>query len=1757
MKTYYLRFNSSDLANVSIDLDGNTVWTSGIIDLYNNTRYKNYSATKSLYGINSLGDNTWTGFRQINSTTTDAGIIDNGRFVDYTGRIDLYSWSFTASSLYLDTVSPTLTVYNTDNPSAIFPSEWATKTNISITDPLFIVDAERYLRISLAFPPDLNTAGLTVEVSLQVDIEKPVMSPMYQSTRRMLDKYPEWMAIREYRNAPSATPTLEVPQSVGGKFLNAISGEWIDEVLQQVNYSDLQRFLTTADSSQKTWAYRIVDVPGSLDSVVGDGVQLGRTADQKEFQESSSTSNFFWWNRGSNSIYLNKHYTVLLVNGVDVSDRQASFHIWNWFDDIGFSVDLYRLPGEDNEIFRKRILDVYKNKPGVGTEAFKRALRREFNLWLYADATPNSDSTVGLPDILEIDDLRNDLTYWDEDGYPGEKFLSLVSELAKNYPTTWGNFEWNKAYWDVGGIDPLTEKDNYGAIPRRLDATPPTDDFYEVGVGDINDLYVYKPDQYTGPRTFNAKFKLRGKQRISRLEYPAVDFDILFKGRGIKTIYRNPALTMWFTLTLNLGGAGNYYTTFQMSGTSDIDAVILDTTTSHYTNFTWMTEHGDYTDPSIIWRKTTDNSVYGGATPTQIATSIISSVTLTQGTWDVGTTAFTNVDATNALNYYAWLARYPASVLHGATSAQTIATFSTQPYKTDVVFKSVKTATVSDYWYSTPQSYHVTLNGSLPDNSQQNFTLPIPTVVWDSGASSREYVVEIITSNGSSRGGVYSVNNATPSFLPSAYIQLNGSGGWNVAGVQTFSISGVTNLVFSTSGGPFPIQASVWSFFEAAQTSALVQGIVDENGPWREGQPQIYGSANYIFDQVTLTRNDFGIPNTSDYVPSWLGVEIVGDTNVIAWIDVNTVKPAVYDDSNIQYPDNAVKESYLGGIFTLDPVNLKVRLRPGINEQWNPKVNSGWFYQDHNEYYMFANKGAASLTGSTPSLVLPALARQGAPIIVTDSAATPVMFRRVAFMLDSGTPSIDEATPSMSLTFTQVVGGTDSTRLYAAYDNIYNVSIIDLNTGLPITPLSTTSASNIVNTNVQTKMEHQYKLTYRLRNSFYADNDYIYSDNTQRTKLVFDTTPGSKTFKVNYETSVFDPATPVDLALNPMFTSLDEGFIFIDDNTATLSSVEVRLSPGQIVADGLDYMLISLRSLDNYGNPKGFQTFTLTTTFGTLSATTITTDVDGFATCTLVSSLYAATPISSGQIKIVGQNINSTVQFGVVPVLPKSYRLTAIPSVSEIPADGRSLIYVIGRLETADFTPVPFTNVHWRKARYLYDLFNMPYANFGATPKQTGAKGFVVTDSQGRFTIGPFQAATPMSPGYWLVAAEAGVKATGLPFDVLNTFGSQIVYPPATPISAITMTGTSAEYLEAPNASTMNTLYANPAWNDPSNPIISNDIFKVKVRSANWATFTAPLIAKWDGTTAGSYIFYADNGILKVQYVENSANTILTFAAGTSLSALTNNQDYWLTGSVRYRLVGTGGLTGQRIITFSYSNDNSLFTSLGGGDSTTFGTNPATSIGIKPSGLPVRVGKSIAGPVTGLTGIVYDAWVDHLHSNVADQAGMAPSASPFHIVHFDATRMNNITHQASNGTTDSFSNELWTWYPLPIFPSTPILVSSSTPSLGQTASQNVGDVVYWYEYPDTSNNRDEFSGIARSSIQKATPDFAIPQYTFGSAFPVTEDGLPGATPSGNIINWKPPKWYAIDRYTQYQMGLLGKNYYTASATPVYPEYKQT
>jgi hypothetical protein len=1420
MKSYFLKFTHNDFPEIfkTEVSPGVWRWRTDIIDLYANDQYVNYVTRKYNGGTDLTGQGFYTGLNKISSTETEIGYLDSGRFVDTSSNIDIVTWALSEFDNGSNSdVSTKLIIRTSESNDPATPNaygDWTEKTSL-VGQDIYVLGSNRYAFFELEFSgsSELDTSLFEFEINILVQIDSPVVNGYFSKTLSMLNKFPAWMDIRELENTSQATPISATPSSIGGKFLNAVAGEWLTDLASKLQYQQFQYYIDTVDVTQKDWVYKLENVPPFVVKVVGDGVELARTANINEFYEAESDDDIFYWDRNTNRIFLLQDYSTLTINGSTQSSMGLTwtsaledYHVWNSIDDIGITVDLFRLlpEKETNDSFKKRIIDVYKNKPGVGIEAFKKALRRELNLWYHMDgATPDSDYLGATPTVLEIEDIERDAKYFDPEGLPTQAFLDLIEQLAKDYPILWGYLRYGKAFWDPDGL----LKKGVKVIDRRFDATPMSENYLQSGVGDSNDIYLFKPQEYNAPEEFSLDLKIKGRQKTTRTEYNQINFDVKLYGQGDVEIFDNPVTTGKFTLELTTG-AGTFYSNFEVSAQSDVDVDAATPSSSNYGYVDWVTADG-FTNMFYIFRNKTTNEPYSdeaGATPsTQIDLSTVTTVTLKSGHYNFNTTSYT--DAISQSSYRIWFDGLPSTILGNGGSSDLI-TYGSYDFLTNtgnLIFQSLVVNSLGvqvNGWKSDTYMYSIPLNGIAPDSSVQNYVLEIPTIVWPDHVTNREIIVELATEQDGVYGGF---SNST--FLNQSYLKINGNNTWVNNKYKTFS-SATSSITFSSgTGALYPVTGEVWSVFEATYENA-VSGTVDINGPWRNGVKPSYGAVNDILEYLNLTRDDFGLANTTNYIVTWMGISRVSNDNVVAWVNSNTVKPAVEStnetDLNVTYPEYAITEYLESGDYKFTSFPIKVKIKEITNKEWFPSAHSGWFYDDVEEYYMYANRQVESATLNTK--ILQTQNFQGAPIIVTDNTGTNTL-RQVAFwnMDSDATP----ATPSFALENIEYVTGNNTNILYAAYPNIYDISVHNDTLNVSVSVNSTSSTSNRITLNTVSSFDYNYKLTYKVAKSYYVDNNYKHTDGTRRAKIVFDKSPsdyGYSSYIINYEGSKYDPATPVSVPLNTLYTAFDEGFIYIDHDSYDLQKIELKVSPSKIVADGTDYLLLTVKTYDQYGNPKPKVTVNLYTNYGTIETSTLITDWDGRATTVLISEVWnqatpnldpepstpalsPATPNSYPQGLILAESgsINTTTAFDIQRLPEPRNKIVSVMDSDYILADEVSSTRVYGRVLDNTGTPIPYAWVYWRKARTVYELFNnVNWSTNSATPGSSGFRGRVKADADGRFNIGPF--VSQDETGYWLVSVETESASPSTSYDLIGDIVYWYEYPDVT-ISIDPLTG--------------------------------------------------------------------------------------------------------------------------------------------------------------------------------------------------------------------------------------------------------------------------------------------------------------------------------------------------------------------------------
>lgn len=520
MKRYLLGLRSGDFTK-----NGN-IWITDPINLYNNDFYKNYSYKRSSTGLNLIGDYTFVGtevsspsYNGNHSTPIDDYTIyktnygevvyepatpNLKRFIDTTSRVDIVSYKHAFTNLPgLENPTFNLQIYESDSENG----PWLKSALMIDSSSIFLNNSKPFIKIELEIFSTLGTAISEVGLLLYVEvaIHEPTTNVISDSARNITKRFPSWTEIYE-DSFERSTPELATPISVGGAFVNSLVGEYLDDFTDLLDENQLNSFISSADEDMLDWIYVSYNIPASAISVLGDGIQLAKAPSLESFYNSRKTDYIYYHNLVDSQIITVRNFSSLVINGT--SYNQVPAMVYNIFDDFGARVNLKRLYLEGNSSFKKRILDVFENPPGVSLESYKLTLRRELDLWRAYGATPESDYLGATPEILEISDIEKSTPYFSFSGNPQEKFINFVKYINETYPSNLGYIKWEEGIWDYAGLN----QEGIGRIAAIYDAATPPSDLFQPGIGDFRDAQLVMPNDVIESATtsFTGRFKADG-----------------------------------------------------------------------------------------------------------------------------------------------------------------------------------------------------------------------------------------------------------------------------------------------------------------------------------------------------------------------------------------------------------------------------------------------------------------------------------------------------------------------------------------------------------------------------------------------------------------------------------------------------------------------------------------------------------------------------------------------------------------------------------------------------------------------------------------------------------------------------------------------------------------------------------------------------------------------------------------------------------------------------------------------------------------------------------------------------------------------------------------------------------------------------------------------------------------------------------------------------------------------------------------------
>ena len=609
------------------------------------------------------------------------------RFVDTTSRIDLVTYK--ASFLNNPSSEPieyTLQVYESDDVIDSATPFWIPNEISGQTEYLFIQRCKRFIKVEVEFFTEIDdqyfdgsTPNIDFILLVEVQIADPTPENTRFSTRDILKKFPSWTKIYE-DSLEGSTPRFDVPQSVGGKLINASVGDDLDKAEDLIDYFNLNRSISGADLSALAWIYATNAVPNAITSVRGNDIELSMIVNYSDFISHRTDDYVYYFNPIDKVVLTLKKFTTLKINNIQYTQNEVL--VFNIFDEFGLRVGLPRLRLESNERYKQRILDVYINPPGGDIESFKKTIRRELDLWKAEGATPNSGHLGATPTVLEMEDLEYINKYFDDNGNPTQQFVNFVERLNEQYPSNWGYVSWANMLWDYAG--------RYGEGISRVpfvydkylsEATP---EYYQPGVGDLSDTKLsirsqndYKSDQDIIDGDANEeilrksfRYRLSGIEKTSTTEIkPPINVDFDYYTEYKYLLSNSPQATVNYVVEMKIGGT-TYYANVVDKFSNPIPVRQLNATPSFGIRNVFS-QVDNRTDASITFRSKLNNAIYQdyNATPNthRIVSSAVSDGYVYYGRYVHSSTPLYVIDSQSASNN-SWLSVGGQSVSYSSAT---------------------------------------------------------------------------------------------------------------------------------------------------------------------------------------------------------------------------------------------------------------------------------------------------------------------------------------------------------------------------------------------------------------------------------------------------------------------------------------------------------------------------------------------------------------------------------------------------------------------------------------------------------------------------------------------------------------------------------------------------------------------------------------------------------------------------------------------------------------------------------------------------------------------------------------------------------------------------------------------------------------------------------------------------------------------------------------------------------------------------------
>lgn len=1369
MKQYLLSLRSSDFTKSSNE------WVTDPINLYNNSSYKNYSYKRTANGLNLIGDRTFVGTEMASPTYggEDATAVDDlavyvtnygevvyeqstpslMRFIDMSSQIDLLAFKHKFVNIP-GSAEPTfsITIYESDSENG----PWLETYSSGEVSTLFIRDVKPYVKIGLNIDDDgIDATAIGLIFYLEIGIHDPVSPVITRSGKNILRRFPSWTKIYE-DSIDSATPSLDVPESEGGKFLTALIQDSIGNFQGVVDLSQINSYINTADESQVCWLYASHLVSPGFTSVIGDGIRLATTSSMADLLRLRSTDYAYYYDALNRIVYTLRKFDSVVINSS--SFDQEAINVFNSFDEMGARVGLPRLYEESNSNYKKRILDVASN-PSTGTiEGFKRTLRRELDLWRAYGATPDSQYLGATPEILEIYDIERSTPYFDEYQRPQVAFRNLVTSINEKYPSNIGYVKWGEGIWDYGGLS----MDGISRIPSVYDSgSSPLGEYYRPGVGDFNDakFEIIPNKTEIDPDTLTAEFS--GSITISGTEidtqvqsYEPIFIDYSVYASYIRNDIDIPDYGALFTYEIEFNEYGDgatpasFYCNFSYE-----DYDILRVKNQYPESYSSDQEYITFNifDQDLLsysdfqFKNYLTNEVYVNELSTP-NTSRISAreadyirVKLGQN-FDYDTQSFVTG---NYSDFRIAFTDATPNFTTGFTAGDEIelAKASNTGLNSNLYIGSEHYDTVENLYTTDPLRYRVVINdqNTLDSSSATpkiiNISKAKDVIAYPTDATPQNlyYNVDKIlvgtTYSGNTVentiGGIaYFHGDQNPYLVPSSpnilYTVLDDS--MSITQSQDFFESATISYdsndklikIESFDGANYPFEYDSHKPFTYSSASGFFEGFIDEYGNTYEASEDPVNTSyagDKLISDYTFNLDTFSMSSDNTYV--------------IEKVSFNSASPGI----KIYAKDT---NSFIGGLNSAlnSGEDFVAQVYADMEESYGLSVHPGYIYFDEEDFYIYQNPVSETLNGRFYELELQNTIDVSRPIIVEVGGEE---WRHVVFE--------DSATPGKgSFTNTELVEYISGNHLNLAYKDVRDVVVVDSYTDKVIA--SSVEEDNAIidvfNEATPGVIGRYYNVTYTVNNAYHVDPDVLETD-TYKSYIYFSSTPSiDSEYSITYESSLRSYPNYIDLEIDQYENPINEGFVYVSNKDYNFSHIEYNMSPKALRDNLQDFANLTIVSYDENGNLKPGQTFRVSGASITADPEYITTNSNGFGKAKIYYSGSVPSNDFEGSFNIDGVSssdpnggINSSsdgysevVDFDIVKENYFDLSLKAIPLRSSQVSNGQNDVIIYGQVYW-DNRPIGFAvDIDWYVGDYVSELFD-----------GTSSSNTMSTDSDGKFII--------------------------------------------------------------------------------------------------------------------------------------------------------------------------------------------------------------------------------------------------------------------------------------------------------------------------------------------------------------------------------------------------------------------------------------